>query len=505
MRRDTFLKSMAALAAAGALPLSAHAAANLKMMIPANPGGGWDSTGRALGKALSDGKLADSVQYENKGGAAGAIGLAQFANAAKGDANSLMVMGAVMLGGIITAKPPVGLDKVTPIARLTSEFNVFVLPANSPYKTMKDVVAQMKKDPGSVKWGGGSRGSTEHIAACMLARAVGVDPKKVNYVAFRGGGEATAAILGGNVTVGGSGYSEFAEYIKTDKMKPIGVTSDKRLKGIEVPTMKEQGYDVVYGTPQQQQHGFFRDVSSWMLRVLTQCVMGVRIATQIMLGKRLKDFGYGTGLMDPPPYVTIKAPVFSFEKLGLVDTSLGPEMKSTGEVLGIGRTYEEALFKVVVAAGFRLPSSGRVLLSVADKDKEEVRSIARDLAEMGFELVGTSETAHHISEAGLPIADVPGPGEGLPNVIDLIRSGDVSLVINTPTKGRRPETAGFRIRRAAVDYKVPCLTSLDTARAVVSVMKARQSDGNSSICSLNEYMETLERRAGLRPIGKEVI
>ena len=247
MRRDTFLKSMAALAAAGALPLTAQAAANLKMMIPANPGGGWDSTGRALGKALTDSKLADSVQYENKGGAAGAIGLAQFANAAKGDANSLMVMGAVMLGGIITAKPPVGLDKVTPIARLTSEFNVFVLPAGSPFKTMKDVVEQMKKDPGSVKWGGGSRGSTEHIAACMLARAVGVDPKKVNYVAFRGGGEATAAILGGNVTVGGSGYSEFAEYIKTGKMLPIGVTSDKRLKGINVPTMKEQGYDVVLG------------------------------------------------------------------------------------------------------------------------------------------------------------------------------------------------------------------------------------------------------------------
>ena len=247
MRRDTFLKSMAALAAAGALPLSAHAAVNLKMMIPANPGGGWDSTGRALGKALTDGKLADSVQYENKGGAAGAIGLAQYANASKGDANSLMVMGAVMLGGIITTKPPVGLDKVTPIARLTSEFNVFVLPAGSPFKTMKDVVEQMKKDPGSVKWGGGSRGSTEHIAACMLARAVGVDPKKVNYVAFRGGGEATAAILGGNVTVGGSGFSEFAEYIKTGKMLPIGVTSDKRLKGINVPTMKEQGYNVVLG------------------------------------------------------------------------------------------------------------------------------------------------------------------------------------------------------------------------------------------------------------------
>ena len=247
MRRNDFLKSLAALAAAGALPLPASAATNLKMMIPANPGGGWDSTGRALGKALTEGKIADTVQYDNKGGAAGAIGLAQFANSAKGDGNSLMMMGAVMLGGIITGKPPVGLDKVTPIARLTSEYNVFVLPENSPLKTMKDVVEQMKKDPGSVKWGGGSRGSTEHIAACMLARSLGIDPKKVNYVAFRGGGEATAAILGGNVTVGGSGYSEFAEYITTGKMKAIGVTSDKRIKGIEVPTMKEQGYDVILG------------------------------------------------------------------------------------------------------------------------------------------------------------------------------------------------------------------------------------------------------------------
>jgi putative tricarboxylic transport membrane protein len=247
MRRNEFLKSLAALAAAGALPLSAQAAANLKMMIPANPGGGWDSTGRALGKALMDAKVADTVQYENKGGAAGALGLAQFVNSAKGDPNALMMMGAVMLGGIITGKPPVGLDKVTPIARLTSEYNTFVLPANSPLKNMKEVVEQLKKDPGSVKWGGGSRGSTEHIAAAMLARSVGVDPKKINYVAFRGGGEATAAILGGNVTVGGSGYSEFAEYIKTGKMKPIAVTSDKRLPGIDVPTMKEQGYDVVLG------------------------------------------------------------------------------------------------------------------------------------------------------------------------------------------------------------------------------------------------------------------
>ena len=247
MRRDTFLKSLAALAASGALPLSAWASANVKMMIPANPGGGWDTTGRALGKALQDAGVAASVTYENKGGAAGAIGLAQFFNASKGDPNAVMVMGAVMLGGIITGKPPVSITQVTPIARLTTEYNVFVLPENSPFKTMADVVAQMKKDPGSVKWGGGSRGSTEHIAAAMIAREAGVDAAKINYVPFRGGGEATAAILGGNVTVGGSGYSEFQQYIEAGKMKPIGVTSGARLKGINVPTLKEQGINVEIG------------------------------------------------------------------------------------------------------------------------------------------------------------------------------------------------------------------------------------------------------------------
>ncbi|MFZ2739031.1 MAG: tripartite tricarboxylate transporter substrate-binding protein [Burkholderiaceae bacterium] len=247
MRRDTFLKSMVAMAATTTLPLSAQAASNLKMMIPANPGGGWDSTGRALGAALQAAGVVSAVSYENKGGAAGALGLAQFLNAQKNDPNALMVMGAVMLGGIITSRAPVTLTQATPIARLTSEYNVFVLPENSPFKTMKDVIAQLKKDPGSVKWGGGSRGSTEHIAAAMIASAVGADPAKINYVPFRGGGEATAAILGGNVSVGGSGYSEFQQYIESGKMRPIGVTSAQRLKGLNIPTLKEQGMDVVIG------------------------------------------------------------------------------------------------------------------------------------------------------------------------------------------------------------------------------------------------------------------
>ncbi|MDD0837137.1 tripartite tricarboxylate transporter substrate-binding protein [Curvibacter sp. HBC61] len=257
MRRSEFLQSLLGLALVGGLSQNAaHAANNLKMMVPANPGGGWDTTGRALGKALQDSGGASAVSYDNKGGAAGAIGLAQFVNASKGDPNALMVMGAVMLGGIITGKPPVSLSQATPLARLTTEYNVFVLPANSPFNSMKDLVAQLQKDPGSIKWGGGSRGSTEHIAAAMIARAVGVDPARINYVAFRGGGEATAAVLGGNVTVGGSGYSEFAEYIKAGKMRPLAVTSGSRIKGIDVPTLKEQGIPVeignwrgVYGAP----------------------------------------------------------------------------------------------------------------------------------------------------------------------------------------------------------------------------------------------------------------
>ncbi len=256
MRRDTFLKSMAALAAAAGLPISALAATNIKMMIPANPGGGWDTTGRALGKAMLEAKIVDTVTYDNKGGAAGALGLAQFVNASKGDPNAMMVMGAVMLGGLITGKPAVSLSSATPLVRLTSEYNAFVLPANSPFKSMKEVIEQFKKDPGSVKWGGGSRGSTEHICAAMIAREVGVDATKVNYVAFRGGGEATAAILGGNVTIGGGGYSELSEYVAAGKMRAVAVTSGTRLKGVNIPTLKEQGINVeignwrgVYGAP----------------------------------------------------------------------------------------------------------------------------------------------------------------------------------------------------------------------------------------------------------------
>jgi putative tricarboxylic transport membrane protein len=299
MRRDTFLKTLAALAAAGALP--AHASVNLKMMVPANPGGGWDTTGRALGKALQDAGVATAVTFENKGGAAGAIGLAQFVNGSKGDPNAMMVMGAVMLGGIITGKPPVSLSQATPLARLTTEYNVFVLPADSPLKSMKDVIDQMKKDPGSVKWGGGSRGATEHIAAAMIAREVGVDAAKINYVPFRGGGEATAAILGGNVTVGGSGYSEFQQYIEAGKMRAIAVTSGTRLKGLNIPTLKEMGINVeignwrgVYGapgiTPDQRKAATEMIVKATKSKAWAEAIEKNNWTPALMVGAEFEDF-----------------------------------------------------------------------------------------------------------------------------------------------------------------------------------------------------------------------
>lgn len=235
---------------------SASALDSVKFMIPANPGGGWDQTGRSLSASMQKAGVVKNVQLDNKGGAGGTIGLAQFINTAKGDGSAIMVGGMVMVGGIILNKSAVNLSMVTPLARLTGEYEVLVVPANSPIKTLKDLVDKIKADPGSVSWGGGSAGGTDHILAGMILGAVGVDPAKVNYIAYAGGGEAQAAILGGHVTVGVSGYGEFAGQIKAGKFRALALSSDKRLAGIDIPTMKELGVNVelanwrgVFGAP----------------------------------------------------------------------------------------------------------------------------------------------------------------------------------------------------------------------------------------------------------------
>jgi putative tricarboxylic transport membrane protein len=232
--------SMMGLAAAAAAQAQSP---TLKFMIPANPGGGWDQTGRSLATAMQSAKLISGAQFENKGGAGGTIGLAQFANSTKGDPNALMIGGIAMVGGIILNDSPFNLTNVTPIARLTNDWEVVVVPANSPLKTMADLVKLLKENPGKVSWGGGSAASTDHILVGLIARAVGVDPGKVNYIAFKGGGEAVAAIAGGHVTAGVSGVGEFAEHIKSGKMRALAQSSPAQLDGI--PSLKEQGVDVV--------------------------------------------------------------------------------------------------------------------------------------------------------------------------------------------------------------------------------------------------------------------
>jgi putative tricarboxylic transport membrane protein len=230
-------------AAFAATPASAQM--ELKIIAPAGPGGGWDQTARSMQQAMVASGAAKSAQVTNIPGAGGTVGLAQFINTAKGDGNTLMVNGFVMVGAILTNKSPVDLSMVTPIARLTGESVAIVVPADSPIQSVDDLVAALKADPGAVSWAGGSAGGADHITAGLIAKAVGVDPTLINYVAFSGGGEALAAILGGQVTVGVSGYGEFASQIEAGQMKLLAVSGENRLEGVDAPTLKEAGVDVV--------------------------------------------------------------------------------------------------------------------------------------------------------------------------------------------------------------------------------------------------------------------
>ena len=181
----------------------------------------------------------------NIAGAGGTVGLAQFVNSAKGDGNQLMVNGFVMVGAILMNKSPVSMSQITPIAKITEETQIMVVPANSPIKTAKDLAEAVKKDVAKVTFAGGSAGGVDHIMAALFVGAAGADASKVNYVAFSGGGELLAAILGGKVTAGISGLSEYEGQIKAGKLRAIGVTSAQRLPGVDVPTFKEQGVDLV--------------------------------------------------------------------------------------------------------------------------------------------------------------------------------------------------------------------------------------------------------------------
>ena len=214
----------------------------------------------------------------------------------------------------------------------------------------------------------------------------------------------------------------------------------------------------------------------------------VEYATRIALGETLESLGLPTGLVPARPHVAVKAPVFSFSKMGLVEIALGPEMKSTGEVMGIGRTYADALFKAIHGANMRIPDKGNILMTVADRDKEEAVRLAKGFIDLGYHIMATGGTGRYFTEHGVDCKVINKISEGNPNCADFIREGKVDLMLNTLTYGKKPEREGFQLRRLAVEMGVPCLTSLDTAREVLHVVASRATAGDAiTVDAVQDY------------------
>ncbi|MDO8391772.1 MAG: tripartite tricarboxylate transporter substrate-binding protein [Actinomycetota bacterium] len=221
---------------AAALPES------LSIMAPADPGGGWDGTARAMQTAL-DPLLDGSVDVYNVPGAGGTVGLAQFKDSS-GSGSDLMVMGSVMVGAILTNDSPVTLEDVTPIASLTTEYLAIVVPASSPFQTIDDLIAAFVADPTAVSWAGGSAGGTDHQLVALIAKNQGVPAGSINFIAHSGGGEALASLLSGAVSAGVSGLSEFRDQVDAGALRLLAVSSSERIDGADVPTLIESGIDV---------------------------------------------------------------------------------------------------------------------------------------------------------------------------------------------------------------------------------------------------------------------
>jgi putative tricarboxylic transport membrane protein len=226
---------------------AAYPSGRLSIMAPADPGGGWDQTARALQQTIRDSKLGAGADVYNVPGAGGTLGLSQLASKEKGKDDQLMVMGLVMLGAVETNKSSVGLDSVTPIATLTEEAEAIVVKADSKYKTLDDLLSDLRADPSSIAWAGGSAGGTDQLLVGSLAKAVGADPAKTKYIAHSGGGEALTAILSGSVDAGVSGVAEFTEQVEGGKLRMLAVSGETGLDvgGTQVKSIAEQGVDVV--------------------------------------------------------------------------------------------------------------------------------------------------------------------------------------------------------------------------------------------------------------------
>ena len=249
IQRRTILAATAGLAASGTLARPAIAQQRFSSMfvfVPAGPGGGWDGLGRAIEQASRAAGMVGSFQFENVGGAGGTVGLPRFVSQRRGRGEAIMVAGAVMVGSVITNRTPVGIKDVTPIARMTTEPGVIVVPANSPFQNLQDFLNALRANPGAVSVGGGSAGGIDHIILGLILKALGKNARDASYVAFAGGGPAQAAILGAQVRAGISGVSEFAEQIRAGRLRALATTGETpSLDGI--PTLKASGIDIVMG------------------------------------------------------------------------------------------------------------------------------------------------------------------------------------------------------------------------------------------------------------------
>ena len=218
----------------------------MTIIAPANPGGGWDQTARQIQQVWTEtGILGVPVEVVNRGGAGGAIGLAELVTTHRGNPRTLMVFGQVMLGALRTNDSPVSVGETVPIARLLNEYQLVTVPADSDYRTLGELMDDFRRDPAAVAWAGGSAGGIDHILAGLLAQAAGADPRLVNYIAYAGGGEAAAAVMGGHVTAGISGFGEWKAYVESGRMRPLAVSAPERIEGDATPTLQESGFDVI--------------------------------------------------------------------------------------------------------------------------------------------------------------------------------------------------------------------------------------------------------------------
>ena len=232
----------AAIGLALAAPVQAEIG-SIELIAPAGPGGGYDQLARAVQATAEKAGIASDVQVVNVPGAGGTIGLAQFVNA-QGQGNKLIVAGLGMVGAIRINKSPVALDQTTPLARMTGEYQPLVVAADSPIKTLDDLAAKFRADPGSVTWGGFALGSPDHLISAMTVKAMGGDVSQMNYIVAGAGGEMLAQVLGGHITVATGGLNEFAGLIQTGQLRALAISAPERLPGVDIPTFKEQGYDV---------------------------------------------------------------------------------------------------------------------------------------------------------------------------------------------------------------------------------------------------------------------